>query len=276
MPTISDRAGWLAGLILLALSGAIAAESAPRAVSLAPSLTELAFAAGAGDRLVGAVEWSDYPPEAAELPLIGDAFRFDLERIVALSPDLALAWQGGTPVRAAARIESVGIRVVWVATSTLEEIATALEQVGAELGRAESGRKAAGGFRQRLKALKTEYRTEQRPIPVFYQVASRPLYTLGGRHVINEVMAICGMENLFAGLDTEAAVVDFEAVLAAGPQMILAGDEPGNSDPLKRWRESGLVDDGVALHRVEATLLVRPTPRLADGIEALCSLREGG
>lgn len=262
-------------LVLWLITVSSAAEDGRRAISMAPHLTELAFAAGVGDRLVGVVDYSDYPERATELPSIGNAFRFDLEQILALEPDLALAWRGGTPSQTVERIIRLGIDVVWVETRTLDDIADALALVGERLGGAEAGQTAAREFRQALED--NERPARQNLLRVFYQVSPRPLYTLGGRHVINEVFQRCGLVNIFAGLDTEAAVVDFEAVLDAEPDWIVAGRADGNaaSDPLERWRDSSLVDPGrVRLLEVDAELLIRPTPRILAGIEHLCQIRE--
>jgi len=259
-------------LLLLWLPAPIFAES-PRVISLAPHLTELAYAAGVGETLVGTVDWSDYPPEATELPLVGDAFRYDLETILGLEPDYALAWRGGSPAAAVERIESLGIRIIWIETRSLEDVAIALETIGARLGQETAGTKAAAQFRARLREVGDVDRPDTKTHKVFYQVSARPLYTLGARHVINEVFGHCGMENIFADLDTEAAVVDREAVLAAEPDLIIASLENNNGDPLAAWRDTRLVSEGISqLHQVEPTLLVRPTPRIIEGIEHVCSL----
>ena len=258
-------AGWL-------VWGGVVAEQ-PRVISMAPHLTEMTYAAGVGDRLLGVVDWSDYPPDAAELPSIGDAFRFDLERIMALDPDLALAWRGGTPTQLVGRLEDIGIEVLWVESRSLEDIADGLEVIGRRLGNGQAGRTAAEMFRTELAELAKQ--DSGKTLTVFYQVSARPLYTLGGRHVINEVFALCGMKNIFAGLDIEASVVDFEAVLAAEPDLIIASRENNDDDPLAQWHESGLLNpQQTSLHRVEPTLLVRPTPRILEGIEHICALRD--
>jgi iron complex transport system substrate-binding protein len=263
------RFAWLAAVLL---SSSLVAEG-PRVISMAPHLTEMAFAVGGGDKLVGVVDWSDFPPEAAALPSIGDAYRFDLERIMALDPDLALAWYGGTPVRAVERLEQIGIEILWIESRSLEQIAEALVILGQRLGTAEVGTRAATEFRRALADLENAAAANDSHLRVFYQASARPLYTLGGRHVINEVFALCGMENIFADLDIEATVVDFEAVVAARPDLIIAGVENSTNDPLADWKNSELIDPGqTTLHQVEPTLLVRPTPRIIEGIEHICRL----
>lgn len=263
---------WLALLLGFALSPVSAHQ--PRVIALAPHLAELVFAAGAGDALVGTVAWSDFPPEAAELPVIGDAFRLDLERIVGLNPDLALAWEGGTPTAAAERLERLGIRVIWIRTRTLDDIAAALMEVGRQFDAVESAQVAVRAYRAAL--AERPPATASAPIAVFYQVAEQPLYTLGGRHLINEVLERCGARNVFADLDVEAASVDLEAVLARAPRVIIAGSESDAMDPLRHWRKrQHYLPEAPVLIRVDPDTLVRPTPRIIDGIDQLCAALSG-
>lgn len=269
------RAGLTVGLVLvlaLALGGAAepAGAKPPRVIALAPHLAELVFAAGAGESLVGTVAWSDYPAEAASLPVIGDAFRLDLERVIGLDPDIALAWEGGTPGAAAQRLEKLGIEVAWIRVRTLDDIGSALVELGRRLGYPERGQSAASDYR--LALAKRPEPSEARQ-PVFYQVAERPLYTLGGRHILTEVLRRCGARNIFADLDVEAAAVDYEAVLARQPAVIVAGTEPDGDDPLQRWRrDRDHLPDDLSLIAVEPDTLIRPTPRIIEGIDLLCRL----
>jgi len=272
---VQGGARWRFAILGLVLGfGLVQAGERPRVITLAPHLTELVFAAGAGDRLVGVVDYSDYPPAAAEIPSIGDAFRFDLERIMLLSPDLALAWRGGTSPQAAAGLSEMGVEILWLETRTLEDIGSALVIIGQRLGNDGGGEQAKRAFLAGLQDLQSRYaQLQEQQRRTFYQVSARPLFTLGARHVINEVLAFCGLENIFAGLDIEAAVVDEEAVIAARPEIIIAGQNPGQADPLARWRRNTLLNhQRLQLHAVDASLLVRPTPRIVEGIEALCLL----
>ncbi|RFF27907.1 cobalamin-binding protein [Wenzhouxiangella sp. 15181] len=257
---------------LLLGSAAVSADEKPRVVSLAPHLTELAFAAGAGDTLVGVVAYSDWPEAARKLPRIGDAFRFDLETILGLDADLALAWRGGTPKAVADRLKELGIEILWIETSTLSDIAAALEQIGTRLGTPEHGREAAEAYRQDLASLRASGPDEV-DVTVFYQVSARPLFTLGGRHVITEVFESCGARNVFADLDTEATAIDREAVITRSPELIIAGINEPADDPLSVWRDTRMVEDGhTRLEAVDPERLVRPTPRIVEGIEHVCEL----
>jgi len=243
----------------------------PRIVSLAPHLTELAFDAGIGDALVGVVEWSDYPPAAASLPRIGDAFRFDLERILRLEATQALAWGGGTPPGAIAELEALGVEVEIIEIETLEQIGSAIERLGVLGGNPEAAEKAATSFRIRLSGFRARHEPTRRAVSIFYQVSDRPLFTLGARHVINEVFALCGAVNAFGELDTEAASVDLEAVLARDPAAIVIGGD-GNAESASHWasyRNLRAVACDNILH-VDPALLVRPTRRVLDGARELC------
>ena len=245
----------------------------PRLISLAPHLTELAFAAGVGDRLVGAVEWSDYPEAARILPRIGDAFRLDLEAVLRLQADAALAWSDGTPEAAIEALQRLGLEVHRIPTRSLGEIADALGRIGAIGGRPEHGETAAREFRERIELFAGPSPGENRPqIALFYQVSERPLFTLGGRHVINEILGLCGARNTFGTVPSAALTVDFESVLARAPLAILAGGIEGETGPLEAWRLDGSTPAARCGHLlvVDPDLLVRPTPRVLDGAARLC------
>jgi len=272
MPSPIARAGFvLLAVMLLPARSAATEPEPPRMVSLAPHLTELAFAAGIGDRLVGAVEWSDYPAAAAALPRIGDAFRFDLERIVRLGATDALAWTGGTPRPAIDELTALGVQVHSITIESLDGIARVLEQLGTVGHRPESAASAANAFRNALAKLRRA-RPDGAQIRVFYQVSAQPLFTLGGRHPIGEVLSLCGARNVFDDLDSAASSVDFEAVLGRAPLVILAGSQPGEPDPLAAWRTFEALPAVACdnLHRVDPDLLVRPTPRILEGTAKLC------
>jgi iron complex transport system substrate-binding protein len=249
------------------------ATSAQRIVSLAPSATELLYAAGAGDRVVGVTDPADWPPEATALPRVGDGRALDLERIVSLRPDLAVAW----PYIAAAqiaRLEALGIAVYRTDPHAPEAIALDIERLGALAGTANIADAAAARFRSRLKAL-YERRQATSPIRVFYEIWNQPLYTIGGAHLISAAIADCGGENVFSGLSLPAPSVSVEAVLAARPSVIIAGTDgavrPAWLDAWRQWTDLPAVARG-NLFVVDANLLHRPGPRFVDGAEALCAV----
>jgi len=271
MPIACKRALGLLGVWCLSLTAS--AEEFPRAVTLAPHLTELVYASGAEDTLVGVVEYSDFPPAARTLPRIGDAFRFDYERFLTLGATVALAWSDGTSTAAADAIERLGIEVIWIETRRIEDIPEAMRAIGRRLGREDRAARRASAFEETLASLRRRYATLSRGLPVFYQVSPRPLYTLGGRHLINDALAVCGMRNIFADLDDAAPVVSQEAVIAARPALILAANS--NPEALALWTREpmpSLLD--ARLEQVDPDRLIRPSPRILDGIRELCELRQ--
>ncbi|MFZ2507324.1 MAG: ABC transporter substrate-binding protein, partial [Steroidobacteraceae bacterium] len=228
-----------------------------RIISVAPNLTELLFDAGAGAQLVAVSEYSDYPEAAKSLPRIGDAFRLDYERIVALAPTVAVIWESGTPLDVRARLESLGIRVVGIPTLKLDDIAVGLETLGAMAGTVEIARAAAAAFRSQIAALRARYR-DRPQLRVFIQIDDAPLFTVSGGHLISEIVELCGGANVFADATALALPVDLESVLARAPQVIMSTDD---GDPGEYWARFGglaAVASG-SVYRAPADLLARPS-----------------
>jgi iron complex transport system substrate-binding protein len=255
---------------------ASAAEDGPatRIVSLSPHLTEIVFHAGAGDRLVGVVEFSDYPDAALQIPRIGDAFRFDRERLASVGPDLVLAWEGGTPASAIEQLLEDGYRVETIRTSEPEDIALAMERIGSLAGTSAVAGPRADRFRREMADLGAAHAWRE-PVRVFFQISARPLYTVGSGQIIDRVIALCGGVNVFGSLSQLAPVVTEEAVVAADPQVILTASP--ESDPLGRWtrfRDISAVRSG-RLYEVEGDWLSRQGPRLVNGARQVCQRIEG-
>jgi iron complex transport system substrate-binding protein len=237
---------------------------AARIVSLAPHLTELVYAAGGGARMVGAVEYSDFPSPARELPRVGSDAHISLEAVLALRPDLIVAWPNPGSVRAIDRLGELGLPVFRSEPRELEDIATTLERIGVLAGTTTQAQRAAHAFRARKADLQRRYAGRPK-VRVFYQVWDRPLLTVNGAHVISKVIALCGGENVFAALPLIAPEVDAEAVLRAAPDVIITS-RPDAQAP--GWLP------GTRLFVVPADLIQRHTPRLLDGAERVCRALE--
>ena len=246
---------------------------ARRIVSLAPSATELLFAAGAGDRVVAVTDPADWPPQAARLPKVGDSRALDLERIVSLKPDLAVAWPYVAPAQIE-RLRGLGIPVYLTDPHVPDAIAADLERLGALAGTSDLADVAAARFRARLAAIRERERGAAR-IRVFYEIWNAPLYTIGGSHLISAAISACGGENVFAGLSLPAPAVSIEAVLAARPELIVAANDgairPAWLDLWRRWPALPAVALG-NLYVVDANLLHRAGPRFIDGVGELCAV----
>ena len=177
-------------------------------MSLAPHATELLFAAGAGERIVGVLAPADWPPEAARVPRVGTAAGLDLERIVALKPDLVIVWPYLAPAQIE-RLRALGIAVFVSDPRTPAAIAMELERLGTLAGTRASAARAAAAFRARLSALASHERDTAK-LSVFYEIWHQPLYTVGGGHLITAAIRLCGGENIFAALAAPAPAVGVE------------------------------------------------------------------
>lgn len=252
------------------------AAPARRVVALSPHAVELAYAAGGGSKLVGAVSYSDYPSAAKALPRVGGYHALDLERIVALKPDLIIVWRHGNNERELERLRALGIALYDSEPHQVDGVATDLIALGTLLGTPREAETAADGYRAKIAALRTQY-AGRSPVSVFYQVWSNPLMTLNGTHVISDLIALCGGRNIFAKLAPLVPTVSTEAVVAADPEAIVTAsqgatpaDAPLPSLALWRaWPRMTAVARG-NLFAVDGDLIDRPGPRLAEGAEQLC------
>ena len=251
-------------------------EPARRIVSLAPHVTETLYAAGAGDRLVAAVEYSDYPAAAKLLPRIGGYEKLDVEAIAAQKPDLAIGWASGNLPAHIAKLRALGIPVFLVEPERIDDVAVALERYGDLAGTQAVARAAAEAFRARVNELRQRYGTRP-PVRTFYQLWKQPLMTVGGGQVISHVIQLCGGANVFAGLKPLAPTVTVEAVIAANPEVIVASgmDEarPDWLDDWRRWKTIPAVQRD-SLYFVPPDIIQRHTPRLVEGAARLCEQLE--
>lgn len=249
---------------------------ARRIVSLAPNLTELLFSAGAGPRIVGTVEYSDYPVSARSIPRIGRSGSIDLEHIVSLKPDLVVAWASGNPPKAIARLRQFGFPVYVVQSRHLEDIARTLEHLGALAGTGKIAQIQADRFSRGFHRLAARF-SGRTPVRVFYQVLDPQLITVNGQHLISEILRICGGVNVFGALPVLAPVVNEEAVLQADPDAIIAAGVDADWNAWQaHWRARTTLTAvrNNALYRISADLIHRDTLRVLDGAEQVCEAIE--
>jgi iron complex transport system substrate-binding protein len=244
---------------------------ARRIVTLAPHAAELVHAAGAGTAIVGVIKGSDYPAAVKSLPIIGDANALDLERIAMLNPDLIVTWPWTTPAQVGGLRER-GIAIFEADARTIDGIADDVDRIGALAGTDAQAFAASTALRVRIAQLRR--RAADAPLRVFYQLSEVPLFTLGGHHLVSQAITACGGQNVFEALTIPAPQVSLEAVLAANPQVIVAGTDaakrPAWLDKWSRWPALDAARNG-ALFVVDANLLHRPGPRFVDGVVQLCA-----
>jgi iron complex transport system substrate-binding protein len=247
-------------------------QPARRIVALAPHTVENAFSAGAGDALVGAVSYSDYPPAARDIPRVGDYQAWSLESIVARRPDLVLMWGSASAASDLPALERLGIPVFVSEPRRLSDIPRALRAIGTLAGTSEIAEREARTFEQELARLHREYGRSQ-PLAVFYEIWNRPLQTLNGEHFISDVISLCGGRNVFADAAPLAPLVNVEAVLQSDPEVILAsGMDAARPEWLDSWRAFPHLRAvrAQALFFIHPDLLQRPTTRLLEGARQLC------
>lgn len=247
-------------------------QPARRIISLAPHATELAFAAGAGGFIVGVTAFSDYPPVAKRIQPLGDSGKVDIERVLALKPDLVLAWQSGNHSGDLAQLERLGVRLFVTEPRHLQDIPRLMRAIGQLAGTDAEASRAAAGFEQRMSGLKNKF-AARRQVSVFYQIWDAPLMTVNGEHLINDVIGLCGGRNIFAGLTNLTPVVSMESVVSRDPEVIFAsGSLYRNEQVWKNWRRfSGMrAVRRERMYFIHPDLIQRQTPRVLEGAERLC------
>lgn len=251
-------------------------QPAARIISLAPHTTELLFSAGAGDRIVGVVEYSNYPARANRIAQIGSSSQFDFERIVQFQPDLIVGWQSGNPANLIARLKRMGFNVYLSEPRTIEEIASNVERLAVLAGTSAQAKETVSDFRQKMAQLRQRY-SGKKPVTIFYEIWNDPLMTLNGEHIFSEVVELCGGKNIFSAASTLAPQVTREAVIARNPQVILASgtgsERPEWLDEWEKWQNLSAVKHN-HLYFIHPDYLQRASLRLMTGAEQLCSVLE--
>ncbi len=247
----------------------MAGPAATRVVSVAPSITELVYAAGAGDMLVAVSAYSDYPPQAKKLPVVADAAGIAFESLLSLRPDLVLTWKGGTREADVARLKALNIRVQEVEVVELADLGKSLREIGRWTGREVEANAAAGALEKRLEELRKTH-VGRRLVRTFFELATMPLLTINHRHFLSEAMKLCGAENVFADAPQMVVEPSREALLARGADLVLyTRAERGRAFDPAPYR-------GLAAQRekrmqgLTADYVLRPGPRLVEGVAEIC------
>ena len=246
---------------------------AERIVTLAPHLAEIAFAAGAGAKLVGASSFSRHPVEAERLPVVASFGRVDIERVVVLKPDVVLGWRSGNSPFQVARLERLGLTVFVTEVRTTHDIARLIRQVGTLGGSAALAQERARTFEIEVRGLRQDH-AQARSIALFLEIWHRPMLTVNGEHLISEAIGICGGRNVFAEAKTLTPHVSSEQLLGARPEAIVTGGY--GSEALAAWRglESVAAVRGGRVYVIDPDLLHVQGPRFLKGVRALCERLE--
>jgi len=285
MKTTMLTAALMAGLSITCAQAAITvkddggqtvtvAKPALRIISLAPSVTELLFAAGGGSRVVGAVNYSDFPEAAKRIPRIGSNREIDMELLISLKPDLIVAWRHNSSDRQIEMVRQLGIPVFQSDAQTLDAIPDSVERLGQLMGTDATAKAAAAALRTQLASLRKQY-AGRAPVRVFYQVWDKPLYTLSGKHILTDAMHLCGGVNVFDKLAVTAPVVTLESVLQENPEVIIATAEK-NYGGVLLWKPYGTMTavSRNNLFTLDGHLLNRAGPRMIQGTATMCEVLE--
>ncbi|NKI74393.1 vitamin B12 ABC transporter substrate-binding protein BtuF [Dickeya sp. CFBP 2040] len=264
MQSFYFRILWL--LALLWLTPCRAEPVAQRVVSLAPHATEMAFAAGLGQQLVGVSAWSNYPPEAQHIEQVANWQGINLERILALKPDLVLAWREGNAQRPLEQLASFGIHILYLDPATLDDIPRQLETLAQYSPHPEQARAAAQQFRQQQQVLTQQY-SHSTPVRVFLQFGSQPLFTSSQATLQSQVISLCGGSNIFADSPAPWPQVSREQVIRRQPQVIVISGQPSAVEHIKTFWQPQLTSEVIA---VNEDWFSRTGPRLMLAAEQLC------
>ena len=259
-------------------AGNIVSLSSPaqKIISLAPHLTELLFAIDAGSRLVGTVEHSDYPLAANQIRRIGGYHAIDLESIIALQPDLIIAWKiGNNPVQIE-KLQSLGIPVFINEPRHIEDIPDTVRRLAVLTGKNKQAKVFIGEFEQQHAILKKRF-AGRRPVKLFYEIWHQPLMTINGEDLISDVIRLCGAVNVFSDVPASAPTVSVESVLQTLPDIIVIGGmREARRDWLTAWQPWSHLP-AVAneqLYFIDPDLMQRHGSRILQGAEQLCQYVE--
>lgn len=246
--------------------------SAQRIVTLSPALTELVYAAGAGNRLVAVSAWSNHPPEAAKLPVVADHAAVNREALLALKPDVVLAWKTGTPERMMESVRSLGITVRLIDGQRIDDVPRLMRDIGQIAGTSAAAEKAAKAFELRLANIRKQY-SALRPVPTLIEVWHAPLMSVSGAHYMSDALVACGGRNVLAALPGVTPEVSLERIVEIDPEAIVGAGSADGKDRFKdNWKRFASLKavKRDALIWLDPDTFQRQTPRLLDGVEHLC------
>ncbi|MCW8934723.1 MAG: cobalamin-binding protein [Gammaproteobacteria bacterium] len=251
-------------------------QPARRVISLSPHITELLYSVGAGETILAAVDFSNYPEQAKNLPRIGSGYQLDVEAIINLQPDLIVGWQSGNNQAQLQQLKNLGFNLYLSEPKSLIDIAENLIDLGMLLGNRELAKKQSNKFKSELESLKLRYKDSEK-VRVFYQVWQSPLFTINKQHIISSIIEMCGGDNIFKDLSILSPQVDIESVIERNPDVIVAGIGDSRDDWLSSWSTWKSINavKNSQLYGIDADLIVRHTLRILQGAELMCQALQG-
>ncbi len=254
----------------------VLAEEPKRIVSLAPNITEILYALKLDDRVVGVTRFSDYPEEAKEKPKLGSYINPNVEKIVALEPDLILATYGGNPEATALHLERLGLALYVTRPKTIEDVLVMIDKIGMITGAEDRAAALVIRLRQRIKTVRDRVLNAPRPL-VFLEISARPLMTVGAGSFHDQMIALAGGKNLAGDMSARYPQYSLEEVVKRAPDLILIStmDRSGQFEQQKaRWMQWDSIP-AVANNRIcfiDSDLIDRASPRIVEGLEEIARL----
>lgn len=242
-----------------------------RVISLAPHATELAYEAGLGDKLIAVSERSDYPEAAQSLEKVANYKGIKVEKIIALQPDLILAWPAGNPPRELEKLKQFGFEIYYSKTKTLDNIATNIEQLSQYSDDPQVGIKNANAYKQQLAELKKKYQNAS-PVRYFYQLSEKPIISIAQGHWPSEVFEFCGGENVFKDSASPYPQVGIEQVVLSSPEVIFTSQHAiDNGNMWLSWKNEIPAIEKNQIWSLNSDWINRPTPRTLNAIQQVCN-----
>ncbi|HEM8292023.1 MULTISPECIES: vitamin B12 ABC transporter substrate-binding protein BtuF [Providencia] len=255
--------------LLLACFISFSALSEPkqRVVSLSPANTELAYAAGLGDNLIAVSAYSDYPEQAKKLEQVSDWQGVNVERIIALKPDLILAWRGGNPQRPLDQLASFGIPIIYFDPQTIDGVIDAVNELSQYSPKPELAQQNISAMRAKLTPYRNQKKSDLKTKKIFIQLGTQPLFSTGKHTLQNDVVTFCGGENIFANSAVQWPQISREQVLTRNPDVIVMTGSIEQEKVVRNFWQSQL---DVPIIRLNEDWFHRAGPRIIDATEQLC------
>ncbi|MCF2859093.1 cobalamin-binding protein [Pseudoalteromonas sp. SMS1] len=243
-----------------------------RIIALAPHIVENLYAIGAGERIVGTVEYADYPAAAKQIPRVGGYHGLQFEKVLALRPDLVIVWKNGSKETDIEKLTTLGIPVAYSESKDITQVPHELLKLGELTGLESRAKALADEFMKDYNKLTERYQNQPQ-LDVFYQLWPSPLMTINGKTWIHQTLTTCGVRNVFADAATEYPQISLENVIAKHPQVIIIPNERATKQPEKvdwqLWTEIPAVKHQKYIE-VDADLLHRFSTRMLTGVSDMC------
>ncbi len=244
-------------------------------ITLSPHATELVYSAGAGEKIIATVDYSDFPEQAKRIPRIGNAYSINIEKIISLRPDIIIAWSEGNNLKEISKLQDLGIKFYFSKVKNFKSISEDIKNIGRIAGTKKVSENTAEEFNRKIKSLRITY-SNKKKVSVFYQLWHNPLMTINKTHFIHHSIILCGGINIFANSPVQVPLVNVESVINAKPDILIAAykDLPGKTNTVFNWTNNiplTLSPDS-DFFTLDPDLLHRPTIRLAKGTAYLCEI----